>query len=374
MSDNDRGLLVNSDTMASNPGRTAVQWPVFIRCFSRWFIIFPAVIVGAGLLALTTQDNRLWIISLSVFVIGLLGIARTRSQFNLGCVNPTQVVGKDPYLIAVYTDLTTGGETYDVVKILKHPLHKMTGGPPQVGQRLASVALYQGDIHKAHWDDFDPVAVNCVTASRADIERTLNSIPADEWECLEEGLKQVPQPYRPGLYPVDLSRHRAMQAQGARNAPAPGAACTLVSPTVDYAGIVRTLRALRPNLQVVGDENRWSQILIYGNRSTLCINSLESQYPGDQLSQITQGLYQQFHQVRTQGVQNQQHALGVIQSTRMALGVTATPAFSEEDRHFQCLHAVARHLNGLIFTGIALVDGNGRMILNVNGTYQQGVE
>ncbi len=370
MSDNERSLLVNSDTMASNPGRTAVQWPVFARCFPRWFIIFPAAILGAVFLALTTGDTRLWGIAVGAFVMSLLGIMRTQNQFNLGCVNPTQVVGKDPYLIAVYTDLTTGAETYDVVKILEHPLQKMTGGPPRVGQRLSSVALYQGDINKAHWDDFDPVVVNCVTASRADIDRTLNSIPADEWECLEEGLKQVPTPYKPGLYPVDLSRLRAMQAQGARSAPAAGAACTIVSPTVDYAGIVRTLRALRPNLQVVGDENRWSQILIYGNRSTLCINSMEGQYPGDQLSQVTQGLYQQFQQVRTQGVQNQQHALGVIQSTRMALGVTATPAFSEEDGHFQCLHAVARHLNGLIFTGIALVDGNGRMVLNVNGTYQ----
>lgn len=369
MSDNDRSLLVNSDTLASNPGRTRVQWPVFIYNFPKWFIIYAVILVGSVAIGVG-GDNRAWVGALIFGLIGAMGLYRVSSQFNLGCVNPTQVVSTSPPLVAVYTDLTTGGDPYDVVKVLHQPLGKMTGGMPRVGQRLSSVALYAGDISKAHWDDFDPVVVNCVTASRADIERTLKSIPDDEWQCLEEGLRQVPTPQKPGLYPVDLSRLRAIQAQGAVSRPVSGATCTIISPVIDYAGIVRALRSLRSNIQVVGDENRWSQILIYGARSTLSISPIEGQFAGDQFSQVVKGIYQQFAAVNTTGAQNKQMALGTIQSSRLALGVTATPAFTEDDGHFQCLHAIARQLNGLIFTGIALVDGDGRMVLNVNGTYQ----
>jgi hypothetical protein len=123
-----------------------------------------------------------------------------REQFSHGCTNPAVVVSERPYLIAVATGLgnTQDGPYYPVVKIVPQPLDKMTGGPPKIGLKLATIALYERGPAVDRWETFDPIVVNCVTSNEEDIQRVFDSIEPEAWENLDKDLKLIPNEYKAG--------------------------------------------------------------------------------------------------------------------------------------------------------------------------------
>ena len=125
---------------------------------------------------------------------------RVNLRFRLGCVNPAKVVSTNPFKLAVFTDLTTGVSEYPVIKILHHPVPR--GTRYRTGDKCATVAMYSGAADAEHWEDFDPVMVDCATMEPSAIENVLRSIPIDEWSHLEEGLKNLPLPLKMGIYPL----------------------------------------------------------------------------------------------------------------------------------------------------------------------------
>src|SRR5437667_6358329 len=87
-----------------------------------------------------------------------------REYFETCDLNPGVVLSHAPDLIAVHADLSTGFSPYPVVKVLPHPLRRMTGGRPLIGTRLATIASYRSGRRTDRWADVKPVAVNCATA------------------------------------------------------------------------------------------------------------------------------------------------------------------------------------------------------------------
>ncbi len=202
---NQKSLIPVDDTVASNPGRVKVNFLVWLRCFPTNFVSFVIGVlftVGYMIHLGLWKDVTFWVALILVLVFSLAPTLRLRQHFFSGCVNPAIVISTEPNLIAVSTNLANNGSTYLVIKILPHPLHRMRSRPVSCGTRLATVALYSGAGTSGVWEDFDPVAVNCATDDESTIERTLQSIPAQEWLDLEYGLEQLPKPYKPGLYPV----------------------------------------------------------------------------------------------------------------------------------------------------------------------------
>jgi len=51
--------------------------------------------------------------------------------------------------------------------------------------------------------DFDPRPIDCATSDLREIKRVMDSFDPDDINKLKTWLKQVPQTYRPGLYPID---------------------------------------------------------------------------------------------------------------------------------------------------------------------------
>jgi len=121
-------------------------------------------------------------------------------RFRFGCVNPSQVISTAPFRLAVFTDLTTGDGEYPVIKILSHPIPR--GRHYGVGDKCATVAMYSGSTEAEHWEDFDPIMVDCATTNFSAIENVLKSIPPEEWFQLEHGLKRLPTPLKQGIYPL----------------------------------------------------------------------------------------------------------------------------------------------------------------------------
>jgi hypothetical protein len=129
-----------------------------------------------------------------------------RAKFISGCTNPAMVVSVDPPLVAVLTDLSMvpSGRQWYYVKVLWQPLHSMTGEGARLGQRLATVATYKQGDSGEHWEDFWPVVVNCVTWTTSDVARVFATISSADWRQLETAIQQVPRPFSPGLYEVQL--------------------------------------------------------------------------------------------------------------------------------------------------------------------------
>ncbi len=195
-----------TQSAASNPGRLSVDWGRYSWCFPLWPVI---CFVGTPVaLALAIAVHwAFWILAVIVLVLDFAWWMRTRMHFVGGCINPGKVVSVDPPLIAVYTDLTKGGPRHPVVKILPHPLRRMARGPFREGQRIATIATYEpGDEEQPHWKDTYPIAVQCATSSRREIERVTESLDAEDWQTLDAALEEVPRPFEPGLYQIRPDR------------------------------------------------------------------------------------------------------------------------------------------------------------------------
>jgi hypothetical protein len=194
-----------TDSAASNPGRLRISmlkhWLSFPAWPTGWAVGFTIALALAVLLH--------WgfaCLAVPLAALNWLYWWVQRNKFASGCVNPTVVLSVDPPLVAVLTNLTKGAtETkWDYVKVLPQPLGSMTAGPPQLGQKLASVAVYEDSNNDEHWHDFYPVVVNCVSWNQADIARVQSTIDPGDWKELDAAIRQLPQPPVEGLYKVEL--------------------------------------------------------------------------------------------------------------------------------------------------------------------------
>ena len=122
-------------------------------------------------------------------------------HFMRGDGNPGVVVFLNPTLVAVATDLSHGDEEYLAVKIIRTKLKNSQGKQLQIGSIIATAAQYGAAAfgNKAHFASFDPVPVEEATANESYIESLIQSFDDQQYERLKI-VKDLPQPYQPGLY------------------------------------------------------------------------------------------------------------------------------------------------------------------------------
>ena len=120
-------------------------------------------------------------------------------------MNAAKVVATEPYMLAAFADLSATPELfYPVIRIVEFPLQRIGVGKYDTGFNMPAVATYSGSLNSYKWDNFLPLVSQAATDDNAEIERTLDMIPEWQWAILNEGLFQIPKPYRPGIYPVSL--------------------------------------------------------------------------------------------------------------------------------------------------------------------------
>jgi hypothetical protein len=128
-----------------------------------------------------------------------------RRHFYHGCATPAVVLSTDPPMIAVHTDLTKGDSAFPVIKVLLTRFGRGGDPMPQVGELLATVSVYDGRLDGTpHWSDFYPFPACTATSDVEEWNRVKLELPPEEWDALARGLEIVPQPYRPGIYPIPL--------------------------------------------------------------------------------------------------------------------------------------------------------------------------
>jgi hypothetical protein len=201
---------MSGGTTASNPGHVKVDW---LHTFGSWPVytmVTVLIAIGVGVattFSLLQKNGRLGTAIVIGVVAGVATLLLTWIPWSrvmiYGCANPGIVVDADRGLVAVTTDLDCGiGVPFQVIKIVKQPLHRMPDGPPKNGQRVGTVAGYSGDGKQGHWNTFEPIVVGCMTRDHKVVKRVLNSFSDEDWQTLKLGLKEVPKPYKPGQWRV----------------------------------------------------------------------------------------------------------------------------------------------------------------------------
>ena len=193
-----------NEIAASHPGRLRADvvrvassyplWPSVLAV--AWIVSLLAVIDGFHytallLLAVATYANYAWWSSI-------------RSWFHNGDVCPAAIISAEPLLIATLTDLTAGEGAYPAIKIRREPIRRWRDGG-KVGSPVPCVARYDGTPGAAHWTNFHPRPVQCATADETEIKRLLVEIEKPRWAELQAAIRQLPKPFRPGLYRLDAA-------------------------------------------------------------------------------------------------------------------------------------------------------------------------
>jgi hypothetical protein len=205
MSNDQRSWTLDNSFRASNPGHVPVSAFRWSRHYPTWPLLWFSAL--AALVAMVCfVDSNLWLVTVLLLCGNWLYWRRVREHFWNGDAIPGIIVSMKPLLIAVATDLSKGSGEYPVVKIIKKSLTTVCGQIPDVGSQLAAVAVYASRNHRLpHWDDLDPRPIDCATGDVEVIDRVMTSLTENDWNRLHSGLRQVPQPYRCGLFHIETA-------------------------------------------------------------------------------------------------------------------------------------------------------------------------
>ena len=191
--------MVN-EAFATNPANVK---PSFLMVFRQ---DLPAIITIGVLISLIFVPlglfvwNWLWLGMLLIPAFVVLVYGGTRRLLRLGACCPAKVVSLDPPRLAIYSDMTMRLDAFHPAITVKEFNSKgLSGGPVQIGDNLVVAAFYEpGDeaMPNERWKGLSATAtIRGVTSNAHDIQRTFESVEADEWERLEEGARLVRPPF-----------------------------------------------------------------------------------------------------------------------------------------------------------------------------------
>lgn len=188
-----------SQYVASNPAGVKVDLMHFMKCDLQSPIILVGAIVVGGVVAPFNWQVAAMLSGVGVFVF-VFSLYQAREIFAEGDVCPAIVVDPRRQLVAVMTDLSKTGASCPVVKILKQPLRRAVKGEIKKGTRLAFVAMYNGQPMARNWANFGGYLINSGTTRKKAIRRVVESIPDSQWQTLIAAVREMDEPYAPGLY------------------------------------------------------------------------------------------------------------------------------------------------------------------------------
>lgn len=143
---------------------------------------------------------------------------------------------------------------------------------------------------------------------------------------------------------------------------------------IDPLGVLILLRSLSPSLQVVGPDDCWEKIVISGPKrffrraATLTFTHDPDYYDGPGWPQQRMGMQGYFS--RFPETETKPEILRLIGTFRFALATDWQPDLDDEkDERLGYLYAVARHLDGVLFTPSSLRDAEGRVLISADGDF-----
>jgi hypothetical protein len=146
----------------------------------------------------------------------------------------------------------------------------------------------------------------------------------------------------------------------------------IFSRRIDPRGVIAVLRKLVDKLTVEGPEDDWQQVVVLGPKkllrkpARLVISHDSAYYDGPGWSNQIQGMANYFS--RFPEVPLKPDVLRAIHSFRFILAFPeADLDINSRDERVAWVHAVCRHLDGVIFTPSSLRDSSGRFLISADG-------
>lgn len=194
----EKSYTVDNNTYASNPGNAILKPLVWMKY--NFFIVF--ILSLSVLLSIFLIIISRWFLILPILLLKVNHFywLRQKEHFKHGDSNGGLVVSLKPNLVAVKTDLTKGFGKYPVIKVIHYKITRNVN----IGDRVPTVALYTASMDEdlPHWINFNPIPLKYATNDKQTYIRALESYNEEDWIYLEEALKEIPQPYRSGLYKI----------------------------------------------------------------------------------------------------------------------------------------------------------------------------
>ncbi|MFC3159106.1 Protein of unknown function [Chryseobacterium arachidis] len=194
----DRGIFtLDSDTIASNPGRVKVMPLVLMRYMYKPVFLLIALLASL-VFALSISLIIGGVAFFILFFVNMIYWRRKKEQFAHGDSNGGIIISENPKLVAVTTDLTKGfAGSYPVVKVIPYR------GKAKLNERIGTVSLYEGsESCSPHWKNFFPVPVEYVNNNKAELHAVLKSYSDESWQVLENRIKEIKKPYKEGLFKI----------------------------------------------------------------------------------------------------------------------------------------------------------------------------
>lgn len=128
--------------------------------------------------------------------------ARQTAQYGFSCA--AKFVDEKAGLIAIYANLSTGDGFYPAIKVIAIPSWLAQLAQINEGNRVPVVALFSNkDPSEDFWTDLAPELVQALTDNPHEAQRVLSRLPAEAWQLLDVGLRQLDQP-QPGVHRLNL--------------------------------------------------------------------------------------------------------------------------------------------------------------------------
>jgi len=196
MTERKKKLTIDNSTVASNPGQIRFKPLVWLKYKWPAASLFLLGLVALALLALLKGGVLLYGLAIVAVLVNVIYWIRCKEHFTADS-NPGLIISVNPPLAAVWTDLTKGLGNFPVVKVIPYKVKRDL----EVHDRIGTVAVYSHG-EGPHWSDFNPVPIEYATDDRMDIDREVENYEEWQWKLLEEGIAELPRPYRPGLFRV----------------------------------------------------------------------------------------------------------------------------------------------------------------------------
>jgi len=207
-----QGMPPHDDSWVPTRGESAASTPGYIQpavwTYARFkpapFVSIAAMAAGVGAAAWAVSSPWAlagWVLPV---VAAWLWRQRVRQHFMQGCANPAVVVDVEPTRVAILTDLSRGHVPAPHIRVVDMAL------PTElrtVGARLGVVCMYLSDDDAApNWSDIDPLPAAWASSDANVWQRLLNAFDDDDWDDLDAGLRQLPQPLATGLHPLEPTK------------------------------------------------------------------------------------------------------------------------------------------------------------------------
>ena len=151
-------------------------------------------------------------------------------------------------------------------------------------------------------------------------------------------------------------------------------ACTIFGSKVDYLAVYNIVSGMSlVPVEVTGVPQEW-QTLEVVQGSTITFHSMKRQQQPEfnDFSRLILGTSTFFRHVNVTPVERRERVLDAVYRCQFSVGVVASPEFNEDEKHFDMIFEIAKSLDGLIFNGSGMVDADGLLILDNEGSFDIG--